>query len=226
MSSSERCGRSGYGGRRILVNCICIIAACLALAPGSARGAALRILMLGDSITAGYGVAPADALPARLEARLQADGFDASVSNAGVSGDTTAGGAARLDWVLADHPQFALVELGANDALRGLDPGEAATNLDRILARLQAANVKTLLIGMRAPGNWGRDYQQAFDAIFPRLAAKYHVALYPFILDGVALDPSLSQADGLHPNAQGVAVIVQRLAPAVESLLKGAGKDS
>jgi acyl-CoA thioesterase I len=203
-----------------------MLAAWLALAPFSARGATLRILMLGDSITAGYGLAPADALPARLEARLKADGFDASIVNAGVSGDTTAGGAARLDWVLADHPQFALVELGANDALRGLDPGEAAQNLDRILARLQTAQVKTLLIGMRAPGNWGRDYQRDFDAIYPRLAETYHVALYPFILDGVALDPALSQADGLHPNAKGVAVIVERLAPAVERLLKGAGTGS
>ncbi len=182
--------------------------------------------MLGDSITAGFGLAPEDALPARLEARLKADGFDATVTNAGVSGDTTAGGAARLDWVLGDHPQFALVELGANDALRGLDPSEAEKNLDRILAGLAAAHVPTLLIGMRAPGNWGRDYQHDFDAIYPRLAEKYHVALYPFILDGVALDPALNQGDGLHPNAKGVAVVVERLAPAVERLLKGPGKDS
>jgi len=223
MSSSERCGRSGYGGPRILVNCI--LATFLAAAPIAADAAPLRILALGDSITAGYGLLPDQALPVRLEARLKADGFDATVINAGVSGDTTAGGAARLDWVLADHPQFALVELGANDALRGLDPGEAYRNLDRILAGLAKAHVRTLLIGMRAPGNWGRDYQQSFDAIYPRLADKYHVPLYAFILDGVALDPALNQGDGLHPNVPGVAVIVARLAPAVESLLKGAGKD-
>ncbi len=179
--------------------------------------------MLGDSISAGFGLPPAEALPERLEARLKADGFDAEIVNAGVSGDTTAGGAARLDWVLGDHPQFALVELGANDALRGLDPAEAERNLDRILAGLAAAHVKVLLIGMRAPGNWGRDYQQAFDAIYPRLAKKYDVPLYPFILDGVALDPALNQADGLHPNARGVAIIVARLAPSIERLLKGAG---
>ncbi len=221
----RKCGRSGYGGQRLIVNCI--LAAFLAAAPVAAASAgALRILALGDSITAGYGLPPGDALPVRLEARLKADGFDAKVINAGVSGDTTAGGAARLDWVLADHPQFALVELGANDALRGLDPGEAYQNLDRILARLEAAKVKTLLIGMRAPGNWGRDYQQSFDAIFERLAEKYRVPLYPFVLDGVALDPALNQADGLHPNEKGVAIIVAHLAPAVESLLKGAHKES
>jgi len=182
--------------------------------------------MLGDSITAGLGLAPEDAIPARLEARLKADGFDVAVINAGVSGDTTAGGAARIGWVLGDQPQFALVELGANDALRGLDPGEAEKNLDTILARLAAAKVKTLLIGMLAPGNWGHDYQLQFDAIYPHLAQKYHVPLYPFILDGVALDPALNQADGLHPNEKGVAVIVARLAPIVENLLKGANKES
>jgi acyl-CoA thioesterase I len=224
MFSSKRCGRSGYGGRRVIVNCILML--WLAAMPAAAQAATARILMLGDSITAGLGLAPDEALPARLEARLKADGYDVSVINAGVSGDTTAGGAARIDWVLSDHPQFALVELGANDALRGLDPGEAYKNLDRILAKLQAAGVKTLLLGMKAPGNWGRDYQQSFDPIYERLADKYHVPLYPFVLDGVALDPALNQPDGLHPNEKGVAMIVAKLAPAVENLLRGAGKES
>ncbi len=157
----------------------------------------------------------------RLEARLKADGYDVKVINGGVSGDTTAGGFARLDWALADKPGFVLVELGANDALRGLDPNEAYGNLDKILARLGAAKIGTLLIGMRAPANWGHSYQTAFDAIYPKLAAKYQVPLYPFLLDGVALDPKLNQGDGLHPNAAGVAIIVQHLAPAVERLIGG-----
>ena len=202
----------------MLVNC----ALALLLALGTAAGAApASVLWLGDSITAGYGLAPDEALPVKLEARLKADGFDASVINGGVSGDTTAGGLARLDWALADHPRFALVALGANDMLRGLDPGQAYDNLDKILARLKQAGVKTLLVGMLAPTNWGRDYQRDFDAIYPQLAAKWHVPLYPFLLDGVAIDPNLNQGDGLHPNAAGVAVMVGRMAPAVESLLKG-----
>jgi len=206
----------------VLVNC----ALALLLSLGTAGAAPARVLALGDSITAGYGLAPDQALPVKLEARLKADGFDASVINGGVSGDTTAGGLARLDWALADHPRFAIVALGANDMLRGLDPGQAYDNLDKILAGLQKAGVKTLLVGMRAATNWGRDYQRDFDAIYPKLAAKYHVALYPFLLDGVALDPKLNQGDGLHPNAAGVAVMVGRMAPAVETLLKGGPSQS
>lgn len=207
----------------MLVNC----AFAIVLALGTAAEAApARILALGDSITAGYGLAPEEALPVKLEARLKADGFDASVINGGVSGDTTAGGLARLDWALADHPRFALVALGANDALRGLDPGQAYDNLDKILARLKDAGVKALLVGMRAPTNWGRDYQRDFDAIYPKLAAKWHVPLYPFLLEDVALDPTLNQDDGLHPNAAGVAVMVKGMAPAVETLLKGGPSES
>ncbi len=179
-----------------------------------------RILALGDSITAGYGLLPDQALPARLEARLKADGFAVTIINGGVSGDTTAGGLARLAWALGDKPDYALVELGANDALRGLDPAEAFANLDQILAHLKAAGVKALLIGMVAPSNWGRDYEHKFDAIYPTLAAKWHVPLYPFLLDGVALDPKLNQPDMLHPNQAGVAVIVERLAPTVERFLR------
>jgi acyl-CoA thioesterase-1 len=122
--------------------------------------------------------------------------------------------------VLADKPQYALVEFGANDALRGIDPALTAANLDKILARLKQAGVKSLLIGMRAPSNWGADYQKSFDAIYADLAKKYAVPLYPFFLDGVALDPALNQADGLHPNAKGVDLIVARVAPAVERLLR------
>ena len=221
LGGRRRCG--GYVGGGTVVNCayvLALIAALFFVVPTAA--ARPRVLMLGDSITAGLGLMPEQAIPARLEARLKADGVDAEVINAGVSGDTTAGGLARLAWALGDKPQYVLVELGANDMLRGLDPGQAYDNLDKILARLREAGVKTLLIGMRAEANWGKDYQQRFDGIYPRLAAKWHVALYPFILDGVALDPALNQPDGLHPNAKGVGVIVERLAPAVEALLKAA----
>jgi len=185
-----------------------------------ATAAEARILALGDSLTAGFGLMPDQAWPVRLEARLRQDGFAAAIVNAGVSGDTTAGGLARLDWALGDKPGYALVELGANDALRGLDPAEAFANLDRILARLKAARVKALLIGMVAPSNWGHDYERKFDAIYPTLAAKWQVPLYPFLLDGVALDPKLNQPDMLHPNQAGVAVIVDRMAPMVERFLR------
>jgi acyl-CoA thioesterase-1 len=181
--------------------------------------ATTRILAFGDSLTAGYGVAPTQAFPVQLQARLRADGYDVVVDNGGVSGDTTADGLARLDWSLSDHPDVALVELGANDMLRGLDPKQAAANLDAILARLAAAKVKVLLLGMRSVTNWGADYQHSFDAIYPALAKKYDVPLYPFFLDGVALDPALNQGDGLHPKPAGVAVIVGRVAPLVEHLL-------
>lgn len=181
--------------------------------------AATRIVAFGDSLTAGLGVSPNDAFPAQLAARLKADGYDVTVDNGGVSGDTTADGLARFDWTMGDHPDIVLLELGANDMLRGLDPGRAEANLDAVLGKLKVAKIKVLLIGMRASTNWGADYQKSFDAIYPVLAKKYDVPLYPFFLDGVALDPKLNQTDMLHPNPAGVAVIVGRIAPAVEKLL-------
>lgn len=192
------------------------------LLSGSALDAAAapRLLALGDSLTAGYGVALNEAFPARLQERLAADGIKAAVVNGGVSGDTSAGGLARLDWALADRPDAVMVELGANDALRGIDPTFTYDNLDKILARLAAQQVPVLLIGMRSAANWGREYQSQFDAIYPALAEKYHVPLYPFFLDGVALDPKLTQGDGLHPNAEGVDIIVQRIEPFVRRLLE------
>jgi acyl-CoA thioesterase-1 len=180
-----------------------------------------RILALGDSLTAGYGLPPGDAFPVRLQARLAADGVKTEIVNGGVSGDTSAGGLARLDWALADRPQYVLLELGANDALRGIDPKVTYDNLDQILARLTKGGAKVLLLGMVSLANWGQEYREAFDAIYPRLAEKYHVPLYPFFLDGVALKPELNQPDGLHPNARGVAIIVDRLAPEVERLVRG-----
>jgi acyl-CoA thioesterase-1 len=197
--------------------------AVLLVAYGTAAAAPPRILAFGDSLTAGLGLSPEQAFPARLQARLAADGIDVQVLNGGVSGDTTADGAARLDWALADHPDIVLVELGANDALRGIDPKFSYANLDKILARLKASGAQVMLLGMAAPTNWGRDYQQAFAAIYPALAAKYRVPLYPFFLDGVALDPSLNQRDGMHPNARGADIIAEKVAPYVARLLKETG---
>ncbi|MEE8445799.1 MAG: arylesterase [Alphaproteobacteria bacterium] len=191
----------------------------LAAAPAGAAGP-VRILVLGDSLAAGYGLPARAAFPARLEARLKAGGFDVVAINAGVSGDTSAGGRARLDWALADRPDIVIVELGANDALRGLDPAMTRSNLDAILARLRGAGVRVLLTGMYAPPNFGRDYEQKFKALYPALAAKHGVAFYPFFLDRVAAIPALNQPDGIHPNERGVGVIVDLIAPYVVRLLK------
>lgn len=194
----------------------------LVLLAASPAGAAERVVVaFGDSLTAGYGLAPADAFPAVLERRLRADGLKVRVENAGVSGDTTAGGRARLDWSLAGPADLVIVELGANDMLRGIDPAVTRANLDAILERLHQRGTPVLLAGMKAQRNLGRDYARAFDAIYPELARKHGVTLYPFFLDGVALRPELTQNDGLHPNAAGVRRIVQALAPYVERALRG-----
>ena len=179
------------------------------------RAEVLRILMLGDSLTAGHGLASRDALPARLEAALRDRGLDARVIDAGVSGDTTAGGLARLDWALADWPHAVIVALGANDALRAIDPTVAHTNLDRLLAALSERGLPVLLAGMLAPRNLGPEYGARFDAIYPELAERHGTLLYPFLLDGVATVAELNQADGLHPNEAGVEVIVERILPSV-----------
>lgn len=188
-----------------------------------AASAATRLLAFGDSLTAGYGLPSDQSIPARLQALLAKKGLAVEVINGGVSGDTSADGLARLDWALADHPNAVLLELGANDALRGIDPKLTYANLDQILARLTATGAKVLLVGMLAPANWGSDYQHEFDAIYHRLADKYHVPLYPFILDGVALDPKLTQQDGLHPNAAGAEIVAERLTPYVVDLLQDKG---
>jgi acyl-CoA thioesterase-1 len=198
--------------------------ALLALTAAGAAAAPVTILALGDSLTAGLGVGPAEAFPVRLEAALQAKGHDVKVINAGVSGDTAADGAARLDWALAEPVNAVIVELGANDALRGLPVAQAEQALDRLLAALAAKKLPVLLAGMRAPPNMGPEYQAAFDGMYERLAAKHGVLLYPFFLDGVAADPKLNQGDGMHPSPAGVDVIVARMLPSVEQLLgKAAG---
>ncbi|MCY4220354.1 MAG: arylesterase [Thiotrichales bacterium] len=195
------------------------LATCLALAAAGfatdTRAEALRILMLGDSLTAGQGLASRDALPARLEAALRAHGLDVQVIDAGVSGDTTAGGLSRLDWALADQPHAVIVALGANDALRALDPAVARSNLDRLLATLSERDLPVLLTGMLAPRNLGPEYGARFDAIYPDLAERHGTLLYPFLLDGVATVAELNQSDGLHPNPAGVEVIAKRILPSV-----------
>jgi acyl-CoA thioesterase I len=188
-----------------------------------AFGAPIRLLVLGDSLTAGYGLPHEDGFQARLAVALTAHGEDVTLIDGAVSGDTSAGGLARLDWVLGDGadaaPGAAIVELGANDGLRGLDPAEMDRNLTAILDKLAAKHVKVLLSGMYPPGNYGPDYTKAFRAVFDRLGKRPGVLYDPFFLDGVALVPSLIQPDGLHPNAEGVARIVDRLLPLVLRLL-------
>jgi acyl-CoA thioesterase-1 len=193
--------------------------ALLALTAAGAAAAPVTILALGDSLTAGLGVGPAETFPARLEAALKAKGHDVKVITAGVSGDTAADGAARLDWALAEPVNAVIVELGANDALRGLPVAQAEQALDRLLTALAEKKLPVLLAGMRAPPNMGPEYQAAFDGMYQRLAAKHGVLLYPFFLDGVAADPKLNQGDGMHPSPAGVDVIVARILPSVEQLL-------
>lgn len=179
----------------------------------------ITIVAFGDSLTAGYLLQPAESFTAQLQMALQANGHKVQIVNAGVSGDTSAGGLDRLAWTLQPFPDAIIVELGANDALRGTDPAKTRDNLDKILSQLTANAIPVLLAGMKAPGNWGADYVKAFDAIYPDLARKYSVPLYPFFLEGVALDPKLIMADGLHPTAQGIVEIVKRILPDAEALV-------
>ena len=191
----------------------------IAISPGNAWAKPPTLLALGDSLTAGYGLEPTEAMPVKLQSALQAEYPELKIINAGVSGDTAADGLSRVDWALTDDVTAVLVELGANDALRGLDVAQTEAALDAILAKVKARDLPILLLGMKAPPNLGAQYQSQFEAIFPRLAAKYNALLYPFYLDGVAADRNLNQPDGIHPNAKGVDVIVVRLAPKVKELL-------
>jgi acyl-CoA thioesterase-1 len=191
----------------------------LGLLPGEARSDGV-VVALGDSITAGLGVAADEAFPARLEARLRAEGYAYRVVNAGVSGDTTAGGLRRVDWALRSSPEVVIVALGANDGLRGQSPPAMRANLDEIVARLQAAGARVLLAGMRLPPNYGGEYTKEFEAVFPAVARGTRITLMPFLLDGVAGVPRLNQADGIHPTAAGQQVIADHIWPYLRPLLK------
>jgi acyl-CoA thioesterase-1 len=193
--------------------------ASLGFGAGAARGEGV-VVALGDSLTAGLGVAADEAFPARLQARLRAEGYDYRVVNAGVSGDTTAGGLRRVDWALRAHPDVVIVALGANDGLRGQSPPAIRANLEEIVARFQAAGARVLLAGMRLPPNYGAEYTKEFEALFPAVARRAKIALVPFLLDGVAADPRLNQADGIHPTAAGQQMIADRLWPHLRPLLR------
>ena len=218
----------GYGVRQRPINRRGMIAVALLATffggvfspPASAADSPIRTIMaFGDSLTSGYGLPPADAFPVKLEAALRARGHAVRVINAGVAGDTTAGGRARLAWMLADKPDAVILELGANDGLRGLDPAETLANLRAIMEQLKAADLPVLLAGMRAPPNLGRNFGAEFDTIFATVALEYDALFYPFFLEGVAARPTLNQNDGIHPNSAGVAIVVERIIPSVEALL-------
>lgn len=215
----------GYGRLRRSINsltrCGIVLAAFVAavLSVSAAQADPIRILGLGDSLMAGYGLAEEDAFPTRLEAELRARGHEVEIINAGVSGDTTAGGRARLAWSLADDPDAVLVELGGNDGLRGLPPQETKANLDAILSELARHDIPTLFTGMLAPPNLGQEYGAEFQAVFHDLADEHDVVFDPFFLEGVAAMEALNQTDGIHPNRKGVDVIVDRILPKVEALI-------
>jgi len=189
------------------------------LTPAAAAQRPVRIVVLGDSLSAGFGLAMQDSLPAKLERALKAKGHNVTIENAGVSGDTAAGGLARLDWSVAEGTDAVILELGANDALRGADPKQTRASLDAIIRRLKERRIAILLAGMLAPRNLGEDYVKAFDPIYPELAAAHGLILYPFIAEGIAGDRALNQADGIHPTAAGVDVIVARMLPKAEELI-------
>ena len=182
-------------------------------------GKPIKMVVLGDSLSAGFGLSASSAFPVRLQKALKAKGIDVDMINAGVSGDTTSGGRDRLDWSVPEGTEAVILELGANDALRGIDPKVTRTALTEILTRLQARKIAVLLCGMFAPPNYGADYSAKFNAIYPDLAKAFQVPLYPFFLEGVATDAKLNQADGLHPTAAGVDVIVRNILPTVEAFL-------
>lgn len=197
-----------------------LLALAIPMGLSAATAKETRLLAFGDSLTSGWGLAARDAFPAQLERALHAIGRkNVRVIASGVAGDTSAGGRARLAWSLADRPDAAIVELGANDGLRGIDPASTYGNLDAILAELKRRGIPVLLAGMYAPPNLGSEYGEAFNAIYPRLAERHGVVLYPFFLEGVAVEPALNQPDGIHPNGDGVAVIVERILPYVMRVL-------
>ena len=192
-------------------------------APGTAQARQITIVALGDSLTAGYGLDPGAGFPEQLQTALQAKGHDVKVIDAGVSGDTTSGGLARLDWSVGPEADAVILELGANDALRGIPPEQTRKNLAAMLEKLKSRDLPVLLAGMLAPPNMGPQYGEAFNAIYPELASEYDARLYPFFLDGVAGEPALNLSDGMHPTREGVSEIVSRIMPDVEALIADIG---
>lgn len=221
---------------RLLATMLLVFAAALAVAPAGAQtapqaaplkqGTPLKIVAFGDSLTAGYGLAGSEAFPARLERALKAKGINVEIENAGVSGDTASGGLSRLEWSIPDGTDAVILELGANDMLRGIDPKLTREALDSILAKLKERNIAVLLCGMRAAPNLGGEYVQGFESIFKDLAQKYDAVFYPFFLDGVTTQTKFVLRDGLHPNAVGVDVIVAGIMPKVEELIVRLGNKS
>ncbi len=230
---NERCMRNGlptrgvteqtrYGTRWAISNAISLILAIFLIGINGFAGAAakpIKIVAIGTSLTQGYNLPPGTEFTTVLQAQLKAKGHDVTVVNAGVSGDTTAGGLARLDWALSEDTVGAIVEFGSNDALRGLSVTETRKNLDQLLVKLKARKIAVLFTGMKSPRNLGPEYVGSFDAIYPELAKQHGVLFYPFFLEGVAANLKLNQADGIHPNEAGTKVIVKGMLPYVEKLL-------
>ena len=187
--------------------------------PAVAEDRPIQLIGFGDSLMAGYQLAPSESYTAQLEAALRAKGHNVAITNAGVSGDTTSGGLSRIDWSVPDGTDGVILELGANDALRGISPEQSERNLDLMLARLKERGIAVFLVGILAPPNMGSDYAQRFNPIYKRLAEKYDVPLYPFFLDGVTTVEGMQLEDGMHPNAKGVAVMVEKTIQPVESFL-------
>lgn len=230
LNTGRRAGRWGAYGRPFRIRQIFLLTAltlvgALLVGQGAARARPLKLVALGDSLTAGYQLPQQQAFPAVLQKALREKGFDVEVVNAGVSGDTSAGLLERLDWSLGEGADGAIVEIGANDMLRGLDPEKTAQNIETILDRLRARKIPFLIAGMRAAPNLGGPYAAAFEPLYQRLAQKYQAPLYPFFLDGVAGVPSLQLADGLHPNAEGVKLMVEKILPTIILWLETIGKN-
>ena len=205
--------------RAIIFACVAALSDATAPARAEAASRPIRIVALGDSLTAGYNLPQKAAFPAVLEKALRAKGYNVEVVNAGVSGDTSTGGLERLDWSVPEGTDGVIVELGANDMLRGLDPAITRRAIERIVERLKARNIPVMLAGMYASRNLGPDYVRKFDSLYRDIADKHGLVLYPFFLEGVAGDRSLNLPDGLHPSAKGVEVIAERILPSVESFL-------
>lgn len=221
--------RSRIGGRRAVAarafaGLLLVVPYCAAAQTAASAAPPLRLMVIGDSLTAGFGLPAEQAFPAQLEAALRRNGHAVTVLNAGVSGDTSAGGKARINWALADKPDAVILELGGNDGLRGIDPQELYANLSAILTMLKARGIPAFLAGMVAPPNLGTAYGQEFRAVYSRLAREFDVPLQPFFLEGVAMQPALNQADGIHPNAAGVAVMVDNMLPRIQPWLNAIGR--